>query len=234
MSTHVHLTFNTHSVQVKRSNKRRSLAVSIQAGKIVVYAPQLCPDKHIEQLLEQKQKWVERHLNLYKKQHAQAKIQHQDQQYLFKGERHTLKTHIGPSSVYHEPPYIHIMAPTHTLSNTHKNMLKAWYRAHTLNWAQQACKIWGAQMRLHPKTVSVRSYRARWGCCNTTQRKITLHALLSMAPEYVFNSVIIHELAHLQHANHSKDFWTLVHTYDLHHTQAKQWLKLHRYCLNII
>lgn len=232
MSTHAHLTFKTHAVQVKRSHKRRSLAVSIQAGKIIVYAPQCCPTPYIEQLLGQKKKWIEHHLNLYEKQHAQAKLQHQNQQYLFKGERYTLKMHTGPSSVYHESPYIHITTPSHTLANTHKKMLKAWYRTRTLNWAQQACKIWGAQMHLHPNIVAVRSYRARWGSCNITQRKITLHALLSMAPEYVFNSVIIHELAHLQYANHSKDFWRLVHTHDLHHMQAKQWLKLHRYCLD--
>ena len=57
--------------------------------------------------------------------------------------------------------------------------------------------------------VQVRPYRSRWGSC-TQEGKISFHYKLSLLPELLAEYVVIHELCHTIHLNHSKDFWGLV------------------------
>ena len=45
------------------------------------------------------------------------------------------------------------------------------------------------------------------------------------APHSVVDYVVIHELCHLIHPNHSKDFWQLVARHDASHPEHRQWLR---------
>jgi len=65
--------------------------------------------------------------------------------------------------------------------------------------------------------VSVRLQKTRWGSCST-QGAISLNAKLLFLPVDVVNYVLIHELCHTVHHNHSADFWLLVQE---HLPQAK-------------
>ena len=65
------------------------------------------------------------------------------------------------------------------------------------------------QVKMRAKDFSVRSYKSRWGCCDK-QGAITLNCLLIMLPLYLQRYVIIHELCHTVHFNHSAKFWNLV------------------------
>ena len=50
----------------------------------------------------------------------------------------------------------------------------------------------------------------RWGVCNTKSKTITLNLELIKRDTKYLDYVIVHELSHLIHANHSKEFWSLV------------------------
>lgn len=85
------------------------------------------------------------------------------------------------------------------------------------------CGIAGEQ----PRRLSLGDPRSRWGSCSTSGT-ISLSWRLIMAPVYVRRSVIAHEVAHIRHMDHSKDFYAWLDAlYEGDRKSADRWLKMH-------
>ena len=93
---------------------------------------------------------------------------------------------------------------------------------------QARLQFWSERMQLAPKNLRLKKMRSRWGSCST-RGTINLNMRLVLAPEWVLDSVIIHELAHLKILNHSRAFYELVDGFDLRRLEADEWLKQHQY-----
>lgn len=81
--------------------------------------------------------------------------------------------------------------------------------------------------------VTVRDTRSRWGSCTATGN-LSFSWRLLLAPEFVLDYVVAHEVAHLAEMNHSRRFWDLVAGLTGNVERAKAWLQtygqtLHRY-----
>ena len=69
-----------------------------------------------------------------------------------------------------------------------------------------------------PKPLSIRwvtNQNSRWGSCTPTDSTIRINNRLAKVPTWVLDYVIVHEICHLRHPNHSSEFWMLVNTYPL-------------------
>jgi hypothetical protein len=78
-----------------------------------------------------------------------------------------------------------------------------------------------------PRRVSVRNQRSRWGSCSR-RGTISLNWRLIQTPDWVRDYVILHELAHLRHMNHSRAFWQQLADVCPNYLQAKAWIKQQR------
>ena len=65
----------------------------------------------------------------------------------------------------------------------------------------------------------------RWGSCSSN-RTISLNIGLMKVPEVLRDYVILHELAHLNHMDHSKDFWAEVGSHDKNYKNHEKKLKM--------
>lgn len=74
--------------------------------------------------------------------------------------------------------------------------------------------------------VSVRDTKSRWGSCSRANR-INLSWRLVLAPPSVARYVIAHEVAHLEHFDHSPAFWQCVESLHADWKQDRQWLRQH-------
>jgi len=74
--------------------------------------------------------------------------------------------------------------------------------------------------------ITVRDTRSRWGSCGA-QGQLNFSWRLVLAPTFVLDYVVAHEVAHLRHHNHGADFWTLTDSLCERMGEAKAWLSTH-------
>ena len=72
--------------------------------------------------------------------------------------------------------------------------------------------------------ITLRRQKTRWGSCSSKKNLNFNWQLVYFEPK-IIDYVIIHELAHLTHMNHSKNFWQLVEKYDPEYKKHVGWLK---------
>ena len=82
-----------------------------------------------------------------------------------------------------------------------------------------------------PKSVRwVNNQQARWASCSPASREIRVSSRLRQCPEWVIDAVLVHELAHLQEADHSAQFYAIA---DRHPRQGDSGLFLEGYALGL-
>lgn len=72
--------------------------------------------------------------------------------------------------------------------------------------------------------ITIRSQHTRWGSCSA-KGNLNFNCLLMLCPEEVRDYVVIHELCHRKHLNHSADFWAEVERYCPDYRIHRKWLK---------
>lgn len=93
------------------------------------------------------------------------------------------------------------------------DLLRRWLakrgRQHLLPWLRELSSETG----LIYETVQIRGQRTRWGSYSSSGTVSLNYCLLFLAPEIV-RYLLIHELCHARHMNHSKRYWKLVERYE--------------------
>ncbi len=89
------------------------------------------------------------------------------------------------------------------------------------------------RIRLRPASVGIKNYRSRWGSCHADGR-IWFNWRIAMAPAWVADYVVIHELCHLRHRNHSPAFRALVAQWMPEWKAARAWLREHGHTLDVL
>ena len=72
--------------------------------------------------------------------------------------------------------------------------------------------------------IAIRHQKTKWGSCSG-KKNLNFNCLLLLTPTEVMDSVIVHELCHLKHMNHSKAFYQEVLRVCPNYKQYDRWLK---------
>lgn len=109
-------------------------------------------------------------------------------------------------------------------------LLAAWLKRQAREWLPARLRALADEHGLDYRRVSIRGQRTRWGSCSG-RGTISLNFKLLFLPPTLVDHVLLHELAHTRHLNHSPRFWRLLSKLDLHwrhhHAElgrAAQWL----------
>ena len=74
------------------------------------------------------------------------------------------------------------------------------------------------------KAMKISDSKGKWGSCNSLG-SVCFNWRVIMLPPRIIDYVIVHELCHLVHMNHSEAFWKLVEEFCPKYKACKQWLK---------
>jgi predicted metal-dependent hydrolase len=105
-----------------------------------------------------------------------------------------------------------------------RNALFAWVKAWLQGEAGRLIARHAGRFGLHPRDIRVKQMKSRWGSCGPRD-DINLNWLLAFAPPTVLEYVVVHELCHIRHRDHSARFWDLVAAHLPGWTEERQWLK---------
>lgn len=82
------------------------------------------------------------------------------------------------------------------------------------------------ELDVRPGRISIRDQRSRWASASAGGA-LSFSWRLVLAPPFVLDSVVVHELAHLRIRNHTKRFWSLVERHAPRTPEARRWLREH-------
>ncbi|MDR0856399.1 MAG: M48 family metallopeptidase, partial [Clostridiales bacterium] len=103
-----------------------------------------------------------------------------------------------------------------------------WIAARTARYINDKLPALARQIGARYTSVALSSARTRWGTCSGTDA-LRFNRRLAMCPAPVFDYILIHELCHIEHKNHSPAFWAKVEKYDPNRKAARVWLREHNY-----
>ncbi len=150
---------------------------------ILVKANAKLSQDYIKEFVYSKKSWLEKHLKSF------SKTSISNDEFIFLGKVHKLDT---------------FGLKADTLADFYKHQAKLFIPPLFTQYAKT--------MNLKPKQLSFRNNKGRWGSCSY-KNNISLNINLMKAKEEEIVYVIVHELAHIKHKNHSKTFYDLVERY---------------------
>ena len=216
-------------------SKRRSLAIQVKAGKVIVRAPLTLPKTEIIDFLQQKQQWIlkkiqdtskltapcwlaeeriplfELILSLEIQRGQQSSVQQLQDKLLL-----TISTRVSPER----------------LDLVKQQLVTSWYKQQALDWFTCRVQYWQDIIKVQAAEIVIGSWSSKWGYCRSDGR-LGFNWRLLMAPAWIADYVALHEVCHLRYLNHSAQYWQLVSKHCASIAQAKQWLKDNQHTLII-
>ena len=113
-----------------------------------------------------------------------------------------------------------------------KNIFIIWYKRRAYEKIPQRVKWYAQKNGFEYNKINITNAQKRWGSCSH-QGNLSFTWRLIMAPLAIIDSVVVHELAHLEVKNHSKEFWNKVGSLDPEYKEHKDWLKNNGYLLRL-
>jgi len=222
-------------IRVLRS-KRKSISLHIKPEGIILRAPLFSPNVMLKAFALSKINWLRKHHHRMQQDAQIAKRNYCDgETWLLFGEQVTLRILTGKKSTteYNEDSKEIIITVGARVTQREafiKQKLSNFYKTIALDYLHIHTPALAQEMNLSYEKIAVRDYKSRWGSCSSVG-DLSFNWRIFMAPKAVIDSVIVHELAHLKHFNHSKQFWDLVFSICPNYTELHDWLKKYQYQL---
>jgi len=209
---------------------RRTAALHIAGSDLQVRVPQGLGDERVAAILQQKRPWIRSKVAELKRvppQRTKELVSGESFSYL--GRNYRLKVQGGHQvgvclSGGHLKATIRPSEQGEQRQQRIQQYLDSWYKSRALERLTEKTDRYAQQIGVSPSRISVRNFKSRWGSCGK-RGQVVFNWNIIKAPHSIVNYVVVHELCHLVHPNHSKDFWTLVGRFDPAYIEHRQWLK---------
>ena len=245
------LEYNNETIQVHIvRSKRKTVCMSVNKDRSVTVKAPLCypSDKEIADFVEQKIDWVIKQREIQEDREDMRLVRRFETDYSFPylGEERLVEMHKGKKNAFSyengkivikTPYYDALEADYETDANKPaieklQNDLKKWYKKQAAAYITRRVDYYKDIIGVTVNSVSIKSRKSQWGSCDSNG-DITFSWRLVMARPEAIDYVVIHELCHRKHMDHSRAFWNQVQKYMPDFKAQKQWLEENSVNLNI-
>lgn len=204
--------------------KRKTLAIKISLeGEVLVYAPHRASLRSIESMLKEKEEWVSK---------TRARILeglNQERDVVpFLGRKYNLELveNVGKKAgvEFDGSRFRVCCGGASGLKDDIKGALYGWYRESLLKIVTARIGELSAAMGVKPNKINIRAQKTIWGSCSY-DNNISINMKLALAPLEIIDYILVHELCHIKHKNHSSEFWLAVESVMPDYKEKRKWLK---------
>jgi predicted metal-dependent hydrolase len=216
------------AVEVLRSPRRRTVSLEIHPDGVRVRVPAATPAAWVRSFVEDRQAWIAgKREQVASRPRPPQRCYETGERFPYLGVEHALRVETAPKGgVSLAGGELRVAVPGRVADRPSYvgRTLVTWYRQQAQSLLKGKCEAFGALVGRHPRSVAVRTYRRRWGSCDALGN-IRFNWLLVSAPEAVIDYVVVHELCHLHHLDHSPRFWGEVERVLPDYRERRRWLR---------
>ena len=210
-------------------SKRKTISISIdEKGNILVKAPYNVTIGEIEEVVSKHSRWIDNKINQVKnyKQLPKDKI-------LFLGEEKKININIQQDL---KKEYVVFTNDEFTVYVTNKEHVKIVLKRYLIEVARNIIKNkinkYSLILGVSPNMIRMKDTKTRWGSCSYVNN-LNFNYRLVMAREDVLEYVFLHEMCHIIHKNHSKEFYNLVGSIMKDYKEKELYLRENGYKMKI-
>lgn len=218
---------------LKRS-KRKTIGITISSlGDVVVTSPYRVKIDVIEKVVKSKEVWIYKKLKEME-QRNKSIVTHKfvdGEQFKYLGQIYILKilnssdTKINVSI---EDKYIEVKINKQLNDSFKSELIKIslikWYREEARKIFKERTEYYGNILGVFPQKIFIKEQKTLWGSCSY-KNNINYNWKVIMAPLDIVDYLVVHEMCHIIHKNHSKDFWNLVESIISDYKERRKWLR---------
>jgi hypothetical protein len=203
-------------------SRRKTIALIVERdGSLTVRAPLKTSQRLIDAFVNEKRAWIELRQEQACKSYLPPHRYEEGETFYYLGQAHPL------CYVLDQRPALvldGVFRLDRRLRSTAERVFIAWYRKQARALIRQRLDQLAAQHGFHFERMRITSARTRWGSCSA-RGTLSFSWRLVMAPPAAVDYVVLHELVHLQHPNHSSAFWSRLEALMPDYKTHRSWLK---------
>ena len=223
-----------HDYRVRRSDRARRARLTVgRDGEAVVVLPRRAPLREAERLVARHADWLDRHLDRYAAERALLAARPP------LGRGRTVRVSGEPLRVsevdtgagrpvrgrVEQLPGQLIVRVGRDGRDT-ATLLDGWLRDRARSVIHEQVATRAPLLRVEPGRISIRDQSSRWASASANGG-LSFSWRLVLAPPFVLDAVVVHELAHLRIRGHTPRFWSLVERHAPRTPEARRWLRRH-------
>ncbi|MBD3245482.1 MAG: DUF45 domain-containing protein [Candidatus Omnitrophica bacterium] len=218
---------------VERGGRRKTVAVIITPeNKIQVKIPRSFPEGKIPHILEKKRRWIEKtfRFNREVRRPYVPKRFLEGERFLFLGSSYGLRFAAGEVSPHIDSQknlLVYLPEERRPDRDFVQKEVSGWYREQARRVLIPRCAEYARRIRVAMPDIRIKSLTRSWGRCSAAG-KISFAWNIVMAPLFIVDYIVVHELCHLQHLNHSPRFWREVAAYSPRFRECREWIRVHQ------
>jgi len=212
-------------------SKRKTISISVNdKGFVVVKAPIKTHLKEIFEIVHKHKNWITKKINLI---NAVGKFEEKKfvdgEEFWFLGKKYKLhiSDNVKEKLVFNDGFFL-----DKKYIKSAKNIFINWYKKQAYTIIEDRLKFYSKKSNLTYKKLKITSASKRWGSCSK-DNNLNFSYKLIMAPIEVIDYVVVHELSHTIHHNHSKAFWKKVEELYPQFRDAKDYLSKFGHLFNL-
>ena len=210
------------NITLKRKNVK-NISIKIKSQKeIILTYPIFISQKRALEFLENKKDWLDKKLSSFPKE--LDLVDGDVVEYLgFEYQLKVLKS--TKNKAYIKDTFLMIECKNLDDFKLKEKILKEFYRKKAKEIFPKLLSSWEKLTNQKVQKLTIRDSKTRWGSCNTKKAYINLSLHLVKKPLDAIEYVILHELSHLTHPNHSKEFYEYIEKFMSDYKKREKMLK---------